>query len=187
MNRHIRLGTLFAPLALVFGQAAITGCAASDAGRAPASPSDQATAFRQARCRGVADDGAIADVINGKAVEGVSPLYSGISTKTSNPRLVGASVYVRPARGETAEWLNRSLECHGAKRTSEPASGLAANDPFFLPDSLVSIHVEAEGDRFKVNIQGNSGADAREILGRASALVNASAASQGVAAQPELP
>src|ERR1700678_4500480 len=97
MLHHIRLGTLVAPFALVLGQTALIGCASSDAQRGPSTPSDQATAFQQARCTGVADDGTVADVIDGKAVEGVRPLYSGTNGKTSNVRLLGATLYVRPA------------------------------------------------------------------------------------------
>jgi hypothetical protein len=187
MFDHIRLGPLFAPLALVLGQAAVSGCASSEAQRGPSTPSDQAKAFQQARCTGVADDGTVANVIDGKAVEGVRPLYSGVSSRTGNARLLGATLYVRPALGETAEWLNRALECHSAKRTSERTAAFAGSDPFFLPDSVVSIRVQAAADRFKVDIQSTSSADAREILARATTFASASRAAQGIAAQPELP
>jgi hypothetical protein len=128
-------------------------------------------------------------VLNGKTVESVTPLYSGGgSSKTNNPRLLGAVVYVRPAAGETAEWLNRALECHAAKRTSDRASAFASpSDPFFLPDSHVRIRVQPAGDSFKVDIEGISSADARDIFSRASAFATASGAAQGLAAQPELP
>jgi hypothetical protein len=184
-----RLGALLAPLTLVLGNATLSGCASSDAARAPASASDQATAFTHARCGGFADESLLADVLNGKTVESVTPLYSGGgSSKTNNPRLLGAVVYVRPAAGETAEWLNRALECHAAKRTSDRASAFASpSDPFFLPDSHVRIRVQPAGDSFKVDIEGISSADARDIFSRASAFATASGAAQGLAAQPELP
>jgi hypothetical protein len=189
MNSKVRLGALFAPLSLVLGQAVLGGCASSEASRPAAAAPDQAAAFAQNRCTGFTEDGAVADIINGKAVERVSPLYSGGgSSKTSNPRLIGAAVYVRPAGGETAEWLNRALECHSAKRTSDRAAAFAAgSDPFFLPDSVVRIRVQAAGDSLKVSIEGASSSEAHEILARATSFASASGASVGYASSPELP
>jgi hypothetical protein len=165
----------------------LSGCAASEAARAPVDPSSQATAFTQTRCTGYADDAAVAEILNGHAVENVTPLYSGGVSKTSNARLIGAAFYVRPAAGETAEWLNRAIECHSARQTADrSASRAGTNDPFFLPASSVQIRVQSAGDTFRIDVEGRTSEDARAILARASAFVRSSGAAQGVAVQLDL-
>jgi hypothetical protein len=182
-------GRLFVPLCLFFGPLALSGCAASEGSRAPADPASQATAFKQTRCSGYADDAPVADILNGSAVEDVTPLYSGGVSKTSSAKMVGASFYVRPAAGETAEWLNRAIECHSARQTADrSASPASASDPFFLPDSVVSVRVHSAGDTFRIDVEGRSSVDARAIIARAGAFARASgAAAHGMAAQLDLP
>jgi hypothetical protein len=185
MTGHTGLGSF--AIALVVGGAALSGCASSYSPSGAQSPSEQATAFKQTRCSGGGDDAVVADILNGKAVESVMPFYSGGGSKTSNSRLLGVTVYVRPSAGETAEWLNRALECHSAQQTSERTAMMNGADPFFLPDAIVKIRVRSSGDGFKIDVEGSSSADAREILSRASAFAGATGASKGLAVQPELP
>jgi hypothetical protein len=190
MSEKDRFGTLLAPLALLFACVAAGGCA-SQSSAPPRSPAEDATAFRQTRCSEFTDDKAVANILSGKSVEGVSALYNGAGGRGGNAHLEGATVYVRPGAGQTAEWLDRALECHSAKRTSEAAGFAATNDPFFLPDSRVTIRVQSANDSFRVDIEGASTADAREILARANAfagvLLPGGRSQEGLATQPALP
>jgi hypothetical protein len=137
------------------------------------SAADQALAQR-ARCTAEFGDAAIAGVLDGSAIERVDPLYSSSASKSSNTRLMGAALVVRPASGETAEWLDRALECHSAQQLEAQARGLAArSDPFWLPNSGVQIDVTSAGDGFRVQVSGATSADARAILARAHTLTGA--------------
>ena len=74
-------------------------------------------------------------------------------------------------RGETAEWLARALECHGAQQVMLHASSAPTTSvPFFLPESMVQIDVASAGDGYRVTVSSTSLAEANEILGRAQAL-----------------
>jgi hypothetical protein len=167
--------TSFFALAMVFGPGLLLGCQSAQPVQSPA---DQAAAVERTRCTGDLGDAAVAAVLNGSAVERVQPLYDGSSSKSSNPHFLGASIVVRPARGETAEWLDRALECHGAQQLATHASDSAAQaDPFFLPNALVRINVTSAGDGFLVQLTGESSTDAREIWARAQALLGPRAGS----------
>ncbi len=165
MNRHTR----FLGFAALLGSGLVLGC---EAAPAPKSPADQAAAFHEGRCTAQAGDRAVAKVLDGSAVERVEPLYStATSNKTTNPRLLGAAIEVTPVRGETAEWLARALECHGAQQVMLHASGgPTKSDPFFLPESMVEIDVASAADGYRVTVSSPSVAEANEILDRARAL-----------------
>jgi hypothetical protein len=158
------------PVTLAVTAVLVVGCAAS---APPRSAAEQASAWDQNQCASFRDDAAIAEVLSGRAVERVDPLYEGVQSKSSSPRLEGAALSVRPIRGATAEWLNRSLECHGVERMlgRVTALGNTTVDPFVLPGSFVHIRVQSSGDGFRVELSGTTIAEAREILSRADAFV----------------
>jgi hypothetical protein len=164
MNKHTRcMG-----FAAVLGSGLLLGCATAPPSQSPAG---QAAAFQQGRCTAQLGEQAVAKILDGSAVERVEPLYSVSSSKTSNSRLLGAAIEVAPVRGETAEWLARSLECHGAQQVMLHASGQPMkSDPFFLPESMVQIDVASAGDGYRVTVSSTSSAEAHEILDRAQAL-----------------
>ncbi|MGO9833257.1 MAG: hypothetical protein ACLP1X_03490 [Polyangiaceae bacterium] len=150
-------------LALVAG-GIVVGCASS---APPKSTAETASAWARSQCAAFRDDTTIADILSGKAVERVDPLYVGVQSKSSSPRLEGAVLTVRPIRGATAEWLDRSLECHGVERMLGTTAALGgAVDPFVLPGSMISIHVHSAGDGFRIDLAGTSTEEAREILSR---------------------
>jgi hypothetical protein len=135
---------------------------------------ETASAWERSRCAAFRDDAAIADVLSGKAVERVEPLYTGVQSKSSTQRLEGAVLSVSPIRGATAEWLDRSLECHGVERMLGRRVALGgAIDPFVLPESLIRINVRSAGDGFRVELIGATMQDAREILSRADSFLSA--------------
>jgi hypothetical protein len=79
-------------------------------------------------------------------------------------------LYVRPAPGATAEWLERALKCHSTRLAASQGRAIAAgNDPFALPGSAPEIAVKSAGDGFRIEISGALGTEARDILARAQA------------------
>jgi hypothetical protein len=168
MSAQARFAVVLAQVAFGIVSAALAGC--SSAAVPAQTPASRATAFGPSRCAGFADDGPVADILSGKSVESVGPLYMGANSKTSSPRLEGAVLSVRPAPGVTSEWLNRALECHSARLVTGHASAVVAeSDPFVLAGGMPYILVRSEGDGFRVEISAASSADAREILGRVEA------------------
>jgi hypothetical protein len=164
-------------LSMVLGSGLLFGCQSAPWPHTAGPPAaSQAAAVERTRCTSNnLGDAAVASVLDGSAVERVDPLYDGGagSPKTELSRLQGAAIRVRPAPGETAEWLNRALECHGAQQLTAHKSGAVAqtnSDPFWLPDSLVQVEVTSAGDTFLVQVTSGSTAEAREILSRAKTL-----------------
>jgi hypothetical protein len=91
-------------------------------------------------------------------------------------------IYVRPARGESAEWLERALECHSVRLAAAPGLAMAAgNDPFALPGSKPGIAVRSAGDGFRIEISSALSAEAHDILARAQAF---GATANAIANQP---
>jgi|HubBroStandDraft_1064217.scaffolds.fasta_scaffold225238_2 hypothetical protein len=160
-----------AALALVAG-GTMFGCASS---APPMTTAETASAWERSQCAAFRDDPTIADVLSGKAVERVDPFYMGVvQSKSSSPRLQGAVLTVSPIRGATAEWLDRSLECHGVERLLGRRVALGgAIDPFVLPESLIRINVQSAGDGFRIELIGATMQDAHEILSRADSFLSA--------------
>ena len=164
MNRDIGI---FA-FALVVTPSTLIGCEST----VPAqSPADRAASVERSYCTADFSESVVAQVLDGSTIERVEPAYQGSASRGSNPRLQGAAIVVRPVQGETAEWLNRALECHGAHQLVAHAKGTTVRaDPFWLEDSIVNIEVTSARDGFRIRVTGESSADAREILARAQAL-----------------
>jgi hypothetical protein len=138
------------------------------------SPVDQATFMESTRCGPEVNDGDLAPVLSGQAIQGVGPLYSTVEAAKSGKesQLRGVIVMVNALPGVSAEWLDRELECHGARLT---LGGVQSSpyDPFWLPGSTVDVDVRPAKDGFAVGIAGYSSADARRIFERAQAFAKA--------------
>ena len=74
--------------------------------------------------------------------------------------------------GETAEWLDRELECHGARLTLGRVQS-TPEDPFWVPGSTVDIDVRPTKDGLAVGVAGYSTADAHKIFERAQSFAKA--------------
>jgi len=160
--------TIAAALALAAAGAA--GCELTDLNPPPPqTPTDKAAALERSSCGPDVDDARLIPVVTGNAVDSVEPLYAG-----SDTRLSGAVIRIRASQGVTPEWLDRALECHGAKRVlRHTPNETLANDPFWLPGRMVDIQTEPAQDSFKVAVRGESTDDAQEILIRANAYLAA--------------
>jgi hypothetical protein len=167
--------TIAAALALAAAGAA--GCELVDFNPPPPqTPTDKAASLERSACGPDVDDARLIPVVTGSAVDSVEPLYAGApdAKSGSETRLYGAVIRIRASQGVTPEWLDRALECHGAKRLlRHTPNETLANDPFWLPGRMVDIRTEPAQDSYKVAVRGGSTDDAQEILIRANAYLAA--------------
>jgi hypothetical protein len=173
LERTMLRGVMMAPCALL-ACVVSAGCApTTEAQTAPKA----AVALEQRRCSANLGEETIAEVLNGAAVEHWEPAYfSAPGAGTYYRRLAGAAFTVRPGNGYSAEWLDRALECHSARRLlGQLPSQEQAYDPFWLPGRMVDIDVESTGKDFLVSVRSLDVADAHEIMARAKAFTERSA------------
>lgn len=90
--------------------------------------------------------------------------------RAEEPRQLGAAVYYRPVPGLTAEWLQRLVDCHLARNA---ALGHDRPEMAFCPLALRDVRaaVRSTGKGFAVTVTSTDPRLAREILHRASALL----------------
>ena len=140
------------------------------------SAGEVAAALEQRHCGGNADEAALAPVLSGAAVETWERAYSSVPAhggEGTHRRLAGAAFTVRAVKGYSAEWLDRALTCHSARRALGrlPPEG-EAQDPFSLPGKTVDIRVESTGEGFLVEARSPDVAEASEIVARARAFTS---------------
>lgn len=176
MKDFARNTMLTAALAFL-AAAATTACTLEDLNPPPPqTASDKAAALERTRCGPNVDESRLLAAVTGDAVESVEPLYTSApdAKPGSDTRLYGAQIRIRAAQGVNSQWLDRALECHGARRMLQHASAdRLANDPFWLPGRMVDIDVQPARDSFEVSVRGESTDDAQEILIRANAYLTA--------------
>lgn len=124
-------------------------------------------------------------LVRSTKVLSVQPLYSHIMTSnTSEQRVDGAKLLVRPPSGVTAEQMTRILQCHSARILLGQVNGDAVrNDPYWLPASWVNIQVKPENGNFAVTVSADTVSDGLRLLGHASQYAD----DHMLAAEPELP
>jgi hypothetical protein len=168
-------------LAVLLGLSIATpGCAPGGVFARRRTAVDDATEMEQKRCGPGIDEAALAPILSGAAIEGVDPAYlaapasGGHGAGGSYKRLAGAVFSVRALKGFSAEWLDRALECHSARRVLGriPASE-NPTDPFWVPGKSVDIDVQSTGPGFAVSVRSLDVAEAQEILDRAQAFFEA--------------
>jgi hypothetical protein len=107
-----------------------------------------------------------------EAVQGVEPLVEKIRTgKSYFFRLTGAQVSFAAHKGFTAQWLERTLECHQARRVLENTGSTGNVDPFWLEDGWVDIQVQPASAAFIALLRGRTFQEAELIHSRAEAFV----------------
>jgi hypothetical protein len=156
---------------MMFSGAFPTAC---EPARAARSPAEEAAFMESTRCGPEVNDSDLAPVLSGQAVQAVGPLYATVEAGKSGEesRLRGAVLTISALPGVTAEWLDRELECHGARVALGRATS-TPEDPFWLPGSSVDIDVRPGKDGFVVGVAGYSPVDARQIFDRAQAFAKA--------------
>lgn len=110
---------------------------------------------------------------HGEDIATVAPLTVEVSQgRVLAPRIVGVTVVFRATPGMTAEWLQRTVDCHLAR-----AASLGHEMPEMPYCPLVprgaSARVSSVGNGFAVAIRGDDEASVAEVRRRAAALVSA--------------
>lgn len=111
-------------------------------------------------------------------IASVKPIEEDVKVKQDNvKRLKGAEIVFRAVPGMTAEWLQRSINCHMARAAAVGFDMAEMSDcPLMLKN--IKATVASVGDGFAVRITSDDKATAEKILSRAQALIPSS----GVAA-----
>jgi hypothetical protein len=151
-------------LTLLSGAMALAGCASTPA------PTTTAAKVERMQCA-PGDEAQARDLVRSATVLRVEPLYSHVLTSNNNSeeRVNGAKVVVRPPDGVTAEQMTRVLQCESARILLGKVRGAAADsDPYWLPDTWVSIEVIPEDGNFTVRASADSVTDNLQVFGRAS-------------------
>jgi hypothetical protein len=157
-------------------------CLASACSSAPP-PTARAAGVRQLQCDPTATS--LDALVRSTKVLSVEPLYSHImTTNSSEERVDGTKLLIRPPAGVSAEQMTRILQCHGARvLLGQVNRDAVRNDPYWLPDSWVNIQVTPENGNFAVTVSAESLSDNLKVFGRA----NQYADDHMLATEPELP
>jgi hypothetical protein len=85
-------------------------------------------------------------------------------------KVTGTRLVIRPPDGVTAEKMTRILQCHGAQAVlGHVDGGQIPNDPYWLPDTWVSIDVKTEEGNFVATLSADTVHDNLRILHNAQA------------------
>jgi hypothetical protein len=125
------------------------------------------------------------DLVRSIAVLHVQPIYSHVgSTGSTEERVNGATMLVRPPKGVSAEQLTRILQCHGARvLLGQLNHNAVPNDPYSLPDAWVNIDVKPDNGNFAITVSADTVRDNLQVYGHA----NHYADDHMVASDPGLP
>jgi hypothetical protein len=89
------------------------------------------------------------------------------SNNSSEERVCGAKLIVRPPAGVSAEAMTRALQCHSA-RVVLGAAAAVQDDPTLLPDGWVDIDVKPEEGNFAITLSADTVRENLQVLGRAT-------------------
>jgi|SRR6267143_1697313 len=107
-----------------------------------------------------------------ESVQRAEPLVEKIITgKSYFLQLTGAQVWFAAHKGFTAQWLERTLECHQARRALEYTAFARDVDPFWLEDGWVDIRVQPAQAAFIAQLRGRTLHQAELINSRAQSFV----------------
>jgi hypothetical protein len=132
-------------------------------------PATQAARVVAMQCDSPSTEREGAQVLSSASVLAVEPIYSHTLTANndSEERVSGAKLLVRPPMGITAEQMTRVLQCRSARiLLGQLASDAISSDPYWLPDTWVSIEVKPEAGNFAITASADTVHDNLELLGR---------------------
>jgi hypothetical protein len=120
-------------------------------------------------CSGISENDRVMSPFEHPAdIASVEPIYDRITSSKAgmSARLSGANVTFRAVPGLTAEWLQRSIDCHLARNASLGHVVPEMPDCPLVPRG-VSARVRSAGGGFVVEVRGDDMDTAREVLARA--------------------
>lgn len=139
-------------------------------------PSEVASDMERKRCGPDVDEATLEPIFDKHAIQGWETAYlsaqsCGAGGGGCYKRLAGAVIKIKAMQGFTAEWLDRALECHSARRVLGKIPPGDPNDPFWLPGKTVDIDVVSTGAAFAATVRTLEPSDAQEIVNRTRAFV----------------
>ncbi len=146
-------------------------------------PAVRAAGVEQMQCD--ATSTAQEGLVRSTKVIAVEPHYTRIlTTGSTDERVDGVKLVVRPPPGVTADQMTRILQCHSARALlGQINRDSVRNDPYWLPDRWVNIEVKPENGNFAVTLSADSVRDNLKVLSQA----NGFASDHALATEPELP
>jgi hypothetical protein len=136
----------------LFALGAVTGCAANPP------PASRAAEIERVQCSsGLAADAETRALENATVLQ-AAPLYSHVITGNNGfeERVDGAKLVIRPPDGISPEQMTRIVQCHSARALlGKVDRAQFPDDPFWLPDTWVSVEVRPENGNYAVILEAN--------------------------------
>jgi hypothetical protein len=115
-------------------------------------------------------------LLQSAAVIRSEPLYSHVITGNNGfeERVDGAKLIIRPPAGVSAERMTRIIQCHSARALLGQADRANfVDDPFWLPDTWVTVEVTPENGNYAVTLEANDVPTNIRLAARARAFADA--------------
>jgi hypothetical protein len=142
-------------------------------------PAAKAAELERADCGPPFDEASAQRVLNTVEVAATAPKYMPMfSSRLAGGVLVtGVRVLIVPPRGLSTGQVERLLQCHGARAIlAQIDRSDLTDDPFWLPDDWVDIHVVEEKGDYLVTVEGTNVQHNIDVYERAKAFAQAHAA-----------
>jgi hypothetical protein len=119
---------------------------------------DTASRVEEVQCGSGSAEAADIRLVQQAVVLKAEPLYSHVMTggNGAEERVDGAKLVIRPPEGVSAERMTRIIQCHSAQALLGKIDRSAfPDDPFWLPNTWVSVEVRPEAGHYAVVLEAN--------------------------------
>jgi hypothetical protein len=121
-------------------------------------PTAKASEVEQIQCGSGSAEAEDIRVVENATVLKAQPLYSHVMSgpNGAEERVDGAKLLVRPPEGVSAERMTRIIQCHSARALlGKVDRSPFPDDPFWLPNTWVTVEVRPEGGNYAVVLEAN--------------------------------
>jgi hypothetical protein len=143
-----------------------TACAAS------LPPTEKAAEVERLQCDSGSTEAQDIRLLEAASVIHAEPLYSHVMTGNNGAeeRVDGAKLVIRPPVGVSADRMTRIIQCHSARALlGQVDRSQFPDDPFWLPETWVSVEVRPENGNYTVTIEANDVPSNIRLAARAKA------------------
>jgi hypothetical protein len=138
-------------------------------------PASKAAEVERIQCSDANAAGDLRVLTDAKVIE-ARPLYSHVITGNNGfeERVDGAKLVIRPPEGISPEQMTRILQCHSARALlGQVDRSQFPDDPFWLPETWVSIEVKPDNGNYSVTLEANDIPTNLKLAARAKAYAEA--------------
>jgi len=139
-------------------------------------PETKAAEVERLQCGGATAEAEDLRVLTDAKVIEARPLYSHVITGNNGleERVDGTKLVIRPPEGISPERMTRILQCHSARALlGQVDRAKFPDDPFWLPDTWVSIEVKPDNGNYAVTLEANDIPTNLKLAARAKAYAQA--------------